>query len=124
MFWNRSDREKKKLERAKRKEAYDRVLQLHQNTQFLCYINEVYKEEYNGNQVIKLEGCMAAGEGTIHEKYGLYDCKGRLKKELDIDEFYVGGDSLEKLTAYDQKVAIYPKQQNVNYQAGDMLCKL
>ncbi|MBO5088872.1 MAG: hypothetical protein J6C01_09365 [Lachnospiraceae bacterium] len=124
MFWNRTDREKKKLEKQKRKEAYDRVYQLHQNAQFLCYINEAYTEEYDGDAVIKLEGSMTLGEGTAHEKYGLYDCKGRWKAELDIDEFYIGGDSVEKLEAADKRVAIYPKQQDVNYSAGDLLCKL
>ena len=45
MFWKRLDREKKKIEKAKKKEAYDRVLALHQNAQFLCYIDEVYTED-------------------------------------------------------------------------------
>lgn len=124
MFWNRADKEKKQLEKQRRKEDFDRVYKLHQNAQFLCYVNEAYTEEYNGDTVIKLEGCMASGEGTVHEKYGLYDCKGRLKAELDIDEFYVGTDSVTKLVADDKKVAIYPKQQNVNCKAGDLLCKL
>ncbi len=124
MFWKRLDREKKKIEKAKKKEAYDRVLSLHQNAQFLCYIDDAYTEEYNGVPVMKLEGFVTLGKGTIHEKYGLYDCKGRLKTDLEIEEFYIGGDSVEELVAEDRKIAIYPKQQHENYQAGDLLCKL
>lgn len=124
MFWKRLDREKKKIEKAKKKEAYDRVLALHQNAQFLCYIDEVYTEEYNGVPVMKLEGIVALGKGTIHEKYSLYDCKGRLKTEIEIEEFYIGGDSVEELIAEDKKIAIYPKQQCENCCAGDVLCKL
>jgi len=124
MFKKRDAREKKKLDKLKKQEAYDRVYQLHQQAQFLCYIDEAYMEEYNGELVMKLEGCMASGAGTVHEKYGLYNCYGRWKADIDIDEFYVGQDRVEKLEGADKRIAIYPQQQDIRYKAGDILCKL
>lgn len=124
MFWNREDREKKKLAKLKRQEAYDRVYKLHQEANFLCYIDEVYEEEYHGEMCIKLVGSMAAGEGTIDEQYALYSCEGRWKATVDIDEFYIGADSVEKLESSDKEVAIYPKQKEISFRVGDMLCKL
>lgn len=67
---------------------------------------------------------MGSGKGRVDEKYYLYDCDGNLKAELDIDEFYAGTNSVDILEAADRKVAIYPKQQNIRYKAGDILCKL
>lgn len=124
MFWNRKDREQKRLAKIKRKENYDRVYKLHEEAEFLCYIDDAYTEEFEGKMCIKLMGSMASGEGTVHEQYSLYSCEGRLKAEIDIDEFYVGADSVDKLESSDETVAIYPKQQDVKYMVGDMLCKL
>ena len=124
MFWNRKDREQKKLAKQKQKEQYARVYKLHEEAEFLCYIDEVYTEMFEGKMCIKLIGSMASGEGTVHEHYSLYSCEGRLKADVDIDEFYVGADSVDKLESSDKTVAVYPKQQDVKYMAGDMLCKL
>lgn len=124
MFWNRENREKKKLAKIKKQEAYDRIYRLHQEATFLCYIDEVCLEEYEGNRCIKLVGTMALGEGTVDEKYRLYSCEGKLKSELDIEEFYVGADATKKLECDDKTVAIYPKPLDVSYKAGDILCKL
>lgn len=124
MFWNREEREKKKIAKQKRKEAYDRVYQLHQNSSFLCYIDNAYLEEYQGKQYVKLSGSMALGEGSVSEQYKLYDCTGRFKAEINVEEFYVGNDSVQTIVADDKDVAIYPKQQDISYKAGDLLCKL
>lgn len=123
MFWKREEKEKRKLARERKKATYDRVRKLHQEADFLCYIDEVSLEEYEGTTYVKLIGSMAVGEGTIHEKYLLYSCEGREKAKLDIDEFYVGADSVEKLESGDQTVAIYPKQVKGDFRAGDILCK-
>ena len=123
MFWNDAKRQKKMLAKQKKKEAYDRVLQLHKQAEFLFYIDDAYLEEYEGNQCVKLEGAIASGEGLVKERYSLYDCEGRLKAEVEIDEFYVGAESVEKLVADDKNVVIYPKHQKVVYRAGDILCK-
>lgn len=124
MFWNRNDREQKRLAKKKRKENYDRVYKLHEDAKFLCYIDDAYTEEFEGKVCIKLIGSMASGEGTVQEQYSLYSCEGRWKAEIDIDEFYVGADSVDKLESSDKAVAIYPKQQDVKYMVGDVLCKL
>ncbi len=124
MFWNRENREKKKLAKMKRQEAYDRVYKLHQDATFLCYIDEVCEEEYQGEQCIKLVGSMAIGEGTVEEQYSLYSCEGRWKATVDIDEFYIGADSVEKLESSDKVVAVYPKQRDISFKAGDILCRL
>lgn len=123
MFWNRKDRVQKRLAKQKRKEQYDRVYKLHEEATFLCYIDDVYTETFEGKMCIKLIGSMAIGEGTVQDHYGLYSCEGRLKATIEIDEFYVGADSVNKLESSDKTVAIYPKQQDVKYMAGDMLCK-
>lgn len=124
MFWKRNDREQKRLAKKKRKENYDRVYKLHEEAKFLCYIDDAYTEEFEGKECIKLIGSMASGEGTVQERYSLYSCEGRWKAEIEIDEFYVGADSVNKLESSDKTVAIYPKQQDVKYVVGDMLCKL
>lgn len=124
MFWNRKDWEQKKIAKIKRKENYNRVYKLHKEAEFLCYIDDVYTEEFEGVMCIKLIGSMASGEGTVHERYSLYSCEGRWKAEIDIDEFYVGADAVEKLESSDETVVIYPQQQDVKYMAGDILCKL
>lgn len=124
MFWNRKDREKKELAGMKKKKEYEKVYWLHQQASFLCYIDDVYTEEYGGSVCIKLEGTMASGEGMISDKFVLYDCRGRRKAAIEIDEFYVGADSVEKLDSSDDKIVIYPKQQEISYKTGDILCKL
>lgn len=124
MLWKSGDKERKKQKNIERKQNYDRVYQLHKDAMFLCYVDDVYMEEYKGDSYVKLEVMVAIGEGHIGEKYSLYDCKGRYKADVEIEEFYVGADSVDKLCASDSKVVIYPKQQNIVYKAGDVLCKL
>ena len=124
MFWSREEKEKKKLAKLKRQEAYDRVYKLHQEAEFICYIDEICEEEYQGELCVKLVGNIAMGEGTVQEQYSLYSCEGRWKGTVDIEEFYVGADKVNQLDGSDKQVAIYPKQRELAFKAGDILCKL
>lgn len=124
MFWSRETQEKKKLAKQRRQEDYDRVYKLHKEAKFLCYIDEVCAEEYEGKMYKKLIGTMASGAGTVSEQYMLYSSRGRLKGMVDVEEFYIGADAVEKLECFDKTVVVYPRQQDLEYQSGDILCKL
>lgn len=116
--------EKKAIIQQKRKQKYDRVYALHEQADFLCYINDAYPEEYNGVVSMKLEGVVAKGKGKCSDTFQLFDCGGRKKADITMDELYLGNDSVEQLEGGDKRVALYPKQQEISYRAGDILCKL
>ncbi len=103
-------------------QAYQRVFELHQRAQFLCYINEAYLEPNGEAMCMKLEGIVARGTGTLGDRYQLYDCRGRKKAEITMEELYLGRDSVPSLQGGDKRVALYPKEQEVPYMAGDLLC--
>ena len=124
MFRMKSNRMSKKEEKEKRQKIYDRVYALHEQAEFLCYINDAYKEEYQGKYLMKLEGLVAKGVGRVEDTYSLYDCEGRKKAEITMDELYLGMNSVEQLEGGDKRVALYPKEQDIPYKAGDILCKL
>lgn len=124
MFLNRTGKLKKQQDKERRKQIYDRVYALHQQADFLCYINDAYPEAYNGSTAIKLEGIVAKGTGLVEDTYLLFDCNGRQKAEITMEELYLESNSVKQLQGGDKRVALYPKEQEVNYQAGDMLCKL
>lgn len=117
-------KEKKKTEQLKRQESYDRVYDLHEQAEFLCYINDVYMESYQGTEAVKLEGLVAKGTGNVEDTYFLYSCNGRKKAEITMEELYLGSNKVECLVGGDKRVALYPKEQDVQYKAGDILCKL
>lgn len=121
MFFNR---EKKQRESERRKRAYDRVYALHEQADFLCYVNDAYQEEYKGKSYIKLEGLVAKGIGRVEDVFFLFDCTGKKKGRITMEELYLGTNSVEQLEGGDKKVALYPREQNLDYQAGDILCKL
>lgn len=114
----------KKKKKVVQNENYQRVYQLHEQAEFLCYINESYLEAYQGQEYRKLEGVVAKGTGMVTDCYGLYDCNGRKKADVTMEEFYVGQNSVEQLVGGDKRVALYPREQDVEYVAGDILCKL
>ena len=120
MLFFKKDKEKSN----KKKEAYERVYRLHEEASFLFYIDDVYFEKYNGKDCVKLEGTMAKGSGTVEDTFYLYSCQGRKKATITIDEFYIENNKVEQLEAGDKRIAVYPKEQDINYKAGDMLCKL
>lgn len=124
MIFNKENRHRKEIQRQKRKEKYDKVYALHEQADFLCYINDAYLEEYKGGRFVKLEGLVAAGTGSLEDTFWLFDCEGRQKGQVTMDELYLGTDSVKQLTGGDKKVALYPKEQDIPYQAGDILCKL
>lgn len=124
MFRMKSNRMSKKEETEKRQKIYDRVYALHEQADFLCYINDAYKEEYQGEHLMKLEGLVAKGIGKVGDTFFLYDCEGRKKAEITMDELYLGMNSVEQLEGGDKRAALYPKEQDVPYMAGDILCKL
>lgn len=124
MFGMKSNRMSKKEEKEKRQKIYDRVYALHEQAEFLCYINDAYKEEYQGKYLMKLEGLVAKGVGRVEDTYYLYDCEGRKKAEITMDELYLGMNSVEQLEGGDKRAALYPKEQDIPYKAGDILCKL
>jgi hypothetical protein len=113
-----ADSRKKK----KRQENYDRVYRLHEQAEFLCYIDDAYKENYKGTDYVKLEGVVAKGKGSVEDEFFLFDCNGREKGHTAMEELYVGNNSVAQLEGGDKKVALYPKEQNLNYRAGDLLC--
>ncbi len=124
MFFDREKRNNRLKIQKKRNEAYERVYRLHEQADFLCYINDAYLEEYKGGRFVKLEGLVAAGTGSLEDTFWLFDCEGRQKGQVTMDELYLGTDSVKQLTGGDKKVALYPKEQDIPYQAGDILCKL
>lgn len=117
-------KDKKTIERRKRQEQYDRVYALHEQAEFLCYINDVYMESYQGTETVKLEGLVAKGKGYVEDTYFLYSCNGQKKAEITMEELYFGNNKVECLEGGDKRVALYPKEQDVQYKAGDILCKL
>lgn len=123
-FFDSTKQQKKKRERERRKKAYDRVYALHEQADFLCYINDAYMEEYQGKNYVKLEGLVAKGIGRVEDSFLLFDCTGKEKGQITMEELYLGSNSVEQLEGGDKKVALYPKEQELNYQAGDILCKL
>ncbi|MDE5863765.1 MAG: hypothetical protein K2H34_05410, partial [Lachnospiraceae bacterium] len=66
---NQTRKLKKQQDRERRKQIYDRVYELHQQADFLCYINDAYPEKYNGSTYIKLEGIVAKGTGKLEDTY-------------------------------------------------------
>ncbi len=125
MFGEKKEiRQKRKLEKEHRKKAYERVYALHEQAVFLCYINDAYAEQFQDMVSVKLEGVVAKGIGTLEDTYILFDCEGNRKAEITMEELYLGTNSVNRLEGGDKKVALYPKEQNISYQAGDILCKL
>ena len=115
--------EHKKMMEEHRKKAYDRVYELHQKAEFLFYVNDAYLEQYEGRDCVKLEGEVAKGKGRRTDTYVLYDCEGRKKAGITMEEMYYGIDSVEEIEGDDRRIALYPKEQDVKYRAGDMICK-
>jgi hypothetical protein len=105
-----------------KKEAYRRVYELHQQAVFLCYIDDAYMEDNQGTSCVKLEGLVAKGTGTVQDTYLLYDCNGRQKAVITMEELYVGNQQVKQLAGGDKRVALYPVEQQVCYRAGDLLC--
>lgn len=126
MIFSKSNekRDKKRIERNRRKKQYDQVYALHEQAEFLCYINDAYKENFQGTEVVKLEGLVAKGTGKVEDTYFLYSCYGQKKAEITIEELYFGSNKVERIEGGDKRVALYPKEQDVPYKAGDILCKL
>ncbi len=120
-MFGRSEYKKKMEER--RKKAYDRVYKLHQKATFLFYVNDAYIERYEGTDYVKLEGEVAKGKGRRKDSFELYDCEGRKKAGITMEEMYCGTDSVEEIEEDNRRIALYPREQDVPYQAGDMICK-
>lgn len=124
VFWNRKSNERRQLEKEKRRQTYERVLQLHKRASFLFYIDEVILESYVGKDCVKLVGNVATGSATVGEQFELYSCNGMKKADVHAEEFYVGADRVDALVAEEKTVAVYPIQNDIPYKAGDILCKL
>lgn len=124
MLFNKENRHKKELEKQRRKEKYDKVYALHEKADFLCYINDAYLEKYNGKEFMKLEGIVAKGTGCLEDTFLLFDCEGRKKGVITMEELFCGNDSVKQLEGGDKRVALYPREQEIPYRAGDILCKL
>ena len=124
MFWNKEKQKRKEIEKKEREEIYARVYSLHENAEFLCYINDAYPEKYNGEISMKLEGIVAKGTGCVEDTFLLFDCDGVQKATVTMEELYNGSNSVKQLEGGDKRVALYPNEQEVDYRAGDILCKL
>lgn len=124
VFWKQKNSQSKRQQKEKRKQVYERVLQLHKHAAFLFYVDDVILELYHGQECVKLVGTVAIGNATLDQSYELYSCTGIKKADIEVEEFYVGADAVKILMAGDKTVAIYPRQSEVSYKAGDVLCKL
>lgn len=124
MIFNKENRHRKEIQRQKRKEKYDKVYALHEQADFLCYINDAYLEKYKGKEFMKLEGIVAKGTGCLDDTFLLFDCEGRQKAVITMEELFCGQESVKQLEGGDKRVALYPKEQEIPYRAGDILCKL
>lgn len=124
MFFDKKSKEIKKKRKEYQKKIYQRVYELHQEAEFLCYINDAYLETDQNEKYMKLEGIVATGIGRIEDTFLLYDCDGNQKGIVKMLEFYLGNQSVSQLEGGDQKVALYPEEQGLPYKAGDILCKL
>lgn len=124
MFFDKEKQRKRCMKQERKKKVYERVYALHEQADFLCYINEAYMEEYEGKSFVKLEGLVAAGTGGLEDIFLLFDCEGRQKGQITMEELYLGNNSVKQLEGGDKRVALYPKEQDIPYQAGDILCKL
>lgn len=124
MIFNKENRHRKEIQRQKRKEKYDKVYALHEQADFLCYINDAYLEKYKGKEFMKLEGIVAKGTGCLDDTFLLFDCEGRQKAVITMEELFCGQESVKQLESGDKRVALYPKEQEIPYRAGDILCKL
>lgn len=124
MFENKQKQKRNKEEKKRREEAYSSVYFLHENAEFLCYINDAYTETYNGRVSIKLEGIVAKGTGCLEDTFLLFDCNGRQKAAITMEDLYCGSNRVNQLEGGDKRVALYPNEQEVDYRAGDILCKL
>ncbi|MDO5154778.1 MAG: hypothetical protein Q4D51_02330 [Eubacteriales bacterium] len=111
----------KKQPDEKKQQNYQRVYELHENAKFLCYIDDVYLEPYQGASCVKLEGVVAFGTGTVDDQYILCNCNGVKKADITMQELYVGNDSVQCLEGGDKRVALYPNEQDIAYKAGDLL---
>lgn len=111
-----------KKDKKQKNENYDRVMKLHEQAAFLFYVNDAYEEKYEGKDYMKLEGIVAKGEGHVTDIYELFDCNGKKKSNITMEELYLGTDKVELLRGGDKRVALYPKEQDVDYRAGDILC--
>lgn len=115
---------RKKQINQKRQENYDRVYQLHQDAEFLFYVEEAYKEDFEGQKYIKLEGVVAKGTADLEDSFVLFNCNGLQKGVITLEEMYIGKDRVNGLYAGDKRVALYPLQQDLPYKAGDFVCKM
>lgn len=119
-----SKKDKRAAKQHKRQQQYDRVYALHEQAEFLCYINDAYVESYQGTEAVKLEGLVAKGKGSVEDTYFLYSCNGQKKAEITMEELYLGGNQVECLEGGDKRAALYPREQEVSYKAGDIVCIL
>ena len=124
MFLGKTAKQNRKLEKVHRKEIYSRVYDLHEKAEFLCYINEAYMERYNGRESIKLEGIVVKGVGKLQDTFWLYNCEGTKKADITMEELYLENNSVKQLEGGDKRVALYPREQEIPYRAGDILCKM
>lgn len=124
MFDYGKKKQEHQMKKRRKQAEYARVYALHEQAVFLCYINEAYMEEYQGRAFVKLEGLAAKGTAKVGDTFKLYDCKGRFKAEVTMEELYCGKDSVKQLEGGDKRVALYPVEQEISYCAGDILCKL
>ena len=115
---------KKNRKKNQKNENYDRVYQLHQQAEFIFYVDDAYPETYKGSSYIKLLGIVAKGTALVSDTFFLYDCNGRKKADVTMEELYVAASKVEAVTGGDKPVALYPKEQDVDYKAGDILVKL
>ena len=115
---------KKKQVNQKRQENYNRVYRLHQEAEFLLYVEDAYKELFEGQEYMKLEGVAAKGTADLEDSFVLFNCNGLQKGVIALEEMYIGKDRVNGLYAGDKRVALYPLQQDLPYKAGDFVCKM
>lgn len=95
-----------------------KVMELHNNAEFLFYINDAYiRGEYG--QIV--EGVGAIGSADIKDTFSIYSAQGEYICELHINDAYVSDNEVKVIEAMDKKVSFYPTKTNDRLMAGQLM---
>ena len=95
-----------------------KVLKLHNDAEFLFYINDAYiRGEYG--QIV--EGVGAIGSADITDTFSIYSAQGEYVCELHIRDAYVGDNEVKVIEAMDKKVSFYPTETDDRLMAGQLM---
>jgi len=108
----------KKNKNVHMEERKKKVMELHNNAEFLFYINDAYiRGEYG--QIV--EGVGAIGSADIKDTFSIYSAQGEYICELHINDAYVSDNEVKVIEAMDKKVSFYPTKTNDRLMAGQLM---